>query len=905
MKKYNILLAVILLLIIPQITFTSEAGPCTNSSWNKKISGTGADLMGIFFHDQYTGWVVGIGGLILKTVDGGENWTSQSSGTGQNLYDIYFIDSQTGWAVGGSGSNSGGTILKTSSGGTSWTAQLTGESVTFAGVHFVDSNYGWAVGGPDGIVYSTSNGGSTWSKKVTSATDWLHDVHFWNSTLGWANGGGGQGGLVMKTTNGGSSWSKQRVGSLNAGLHFVDSKKGWMAGDFGSIYRSDNGGSGWYAQSSGQTASFYDIFFPNEDVGWAVGYSGKIVHSSDGGSNWNAQSSGTSDILIGVYFVDERHGWAVGEKGLILKYGCVDTIPPIANAGPDQDVNENTIVSLDGSASTDDIRIENFTWVIDDGNISYLYGEKASYEFTIPGSYDISLNITDEGDNWDVDWVTINIRDSTPPIAVLGARYTADEDTLVIFDGSSSYDNVGITNFSWSFNDDGQQHLFGVSPSYKFENPGLYNITLTVFDAEGHNSSDYTLVTISDVTDPLSIAGEDQLVDEDMWLVLNGTQSSDNVKIVNFTWTFDDGTPQIWNGPLVSYMFTTPGVYNISLSVSDSANNMGVDSLLVTVKDITPPIANPVIPQAIDEDLILLLNGSSSQDNVDILNFTWSFFDKKSQILFGPTPSYIFSNPGVYDINLTVFDETGNYASASSLLTVVDTTAPISNAGPDLSVNEDTLVLLNGSAAGDNIAIESLKWSFNDSISSVNLVGMEPSYTFLNPGTYVVKLNVTDTSGNWNLDDLIITVLDITPPKNHIEVRTTINEDEAAIFDGSLSFDNVAIRFYRWDFDNSDGIQLDDDSPIAYHIYEHPGSYTLTLSTNDSSGNWNTTTMSVTVNDTTSPVGRIIYPPMIYEDMEFILNATMSTDNAGFEGLNYVWDFGSHVELAEETPCKI
>ena len=51
-------------------------------------------------------------GTILKTTNGGATWTSQTSGTIYRLYSVYFTDVNTGYAVG-----DGGIILKTITGG--------------------------------------------------------------------------------------------------------------------------------------------------------------------------------------------------------------------------------------------------------------------------------------------------------------------------------------------------------------------------------------------------------------------------------------------------------------------------------------------------------------------------------------------------------------------------------------------------------------------------------------------------------------------------------------------------------------------------------------------------------------------------------------------------------------------
>jgi photosystem II stability/assembly factor-like uncharacterized protein len=51
-------------------------------------------------------------GLILKTVDGGNNWVKQTSGISKVLLSVFFTNDNIGYVVG-----DGGTILKTITGG--------------------------------------------------------------------------------------------------------------------------------------------------------------------------------------------------------------------------------------------------------------------------------------------------------------------------------------------------------------------------------------------------------------------------------------------------------------------------------------------------------------------------------------------------------------------------------------------------------------------------------------------------------------------------------------------------------------------------------------------------------------------------------------------------------------------
>ena len=69
-----------------------------------------------FQADGQQGWAAGLGGTILKTVDGGKSWQVQTSGTNAGLNSIMFqAEGQQGWAAGG-----GGTILHTMDSGKNW-----------------------------------------------------------------------------------------------------------------------------------------------------------------------------------------------------------------------------------------------------------------------------------------------------------------------------------------------------------------------------------------------------------------------------------------------------------------------------------------------------------------------------------------------------------------------------------------------------------------------------------------------------------------------------------------------------------------------------------------------------------------------------------------------------------------
>ena len=72
-------------------------------TWQNPLP-TGNDLYAVSFVNANTGTVVGWGGTIARTTDGGVTWVVQSSGTTVDLFGVSFTDANTGTVVGRGGS---------------------------------------------------------------------------------------------------------------------------------------------------------------------------------------------------------------------------------------------------------------------------------------------------------------------------------------------------------------------------------------------------------------------------------------------------------------------------------------------------------------------------------------------------------------------------------------------------------------------------------------------------------------------------------------------------------------------------------------------------------------------------------------------------------------------------------
>lgn len=111
----------------------------TTDTWQEivvNISGLGA-LHNLFALNETTLWIVGAGGKIIYTDDGGATWFEQTSGTTNDLHSVFFTNNQKGWAAGNAG-----TIIKTTDGGQTWSSSAINTTSLLSAIAFVDDTTG-------------------------------------------------------------------------------------------------------------------------------------------------------------------------------------------------------------------------------------------------------------------------------------------------------------------------------------------------------------------------------------------------------------------------------------------------------------------------------------------------------------------------------------------------------------------------------------------------------------------------------------------------------------------------------------------------------------------------------------------------------------------------------------------
>lgn len=128
---------------------------------------------------------------------------------------------------------------------------------------------------------------------------------------------------------------------------------------------------------------------------------------------------------VGTYYYTTKsisgdtHGITVFESNTI-PITFADTTAPVADAGNDQTVTEDTSVSFDASGSTDNVAIVSYEWDFRDETTGT--NKTTTHTYTESGTYNVTLTVKDAAGNSDTDSITITV-EATPvtfPLWIIG-----------------------------------------------------------------------------------------------------------------------------------------------------------------------------------------------------------------------------------------------------------------------------------------------------------------------------------------------------------------------------------------------------------------------------------------------------------------------------------------------------
>ena len=460
---------------------------------------------------------------------------------------------------------------------------------------------------------------------------------------------------------------------------------------------------------------------------------------------------------------------------------------PVADAGTAQEVDTGSLVTLDGSGSSDaDHNILTYSWSMvskPEGSSATLLHKDTispSFQADIEGTYVFSLVVSDAILNSNYDYVVVNAKvANVPPVANAGSAQNVKVSPTknVYLDASLSSDaNLDILTYSWimvskpSKSSATLTNANTSNPYFKADVAGTYVFQVIVSDGEFQSAPAYVTVTAASQNSiPQAKAGDDQYVTTLSKVMLNGSGSLDADRdSLTYIWNIVskpvDSNATLSDNRVVNPTFVADkdGTYAFELVVNDGMSNSQVDKVSVTATTTNAQPTAKISKIANHLDIVTLssviLSGAESSDaDNDPLTYKWvivSLPSGSATTIADPTQvstSILPDSDGTYVVGLEVND--GTISSKMVYATIVATQAnrrPLVDAGPDQNVTQGSSVTLNATGSrdtdGDSL---SYVWSMisHPSASFAQLSSTsvsQPTFTADVAGAYVFELIVDD-----------------------------------------------------------------------------------------------------------------------------------------------------------------
>ena len=452
--------------------------------------------------------------------------------------------------------------------------------------------------------------------------------------------------------------------------------------------------------------------------------------------------------------------------------------------------------------------------------------------------------------------------------AQVTANFTADD-----YEGCSplsvSFTDMSlgaVSSWAWTFGNGNTSSL--PNPGAVYITPGTYPVCLTVSD--GVNSDTFCDTIILHPNPTVNFIADDTLGCAN--LNVNFTNLSITGQgIAAALWNFGDGSTSNLVNP--SHTFT-PGLYDITLIVTDSSGCISQGDKLDYIESISAPNVqfNASNPQACF--VPHTVNFSNTTTNAGGASYFWDFGDGNTSTLSNPAHTYTAF--GSYTVTLIV-NKGGCIDSLVRTNYVV-----LQGQNTNFNANFTTRCVGQPIQFNDISTLVPNAWSWNFGDGTALGTTQNPSHTYTTAGTYTVTLNTTLPGCNDVETKLNYITIHANPTVSFVSDKT---DTCGAPFTVNFNATTSPVTTYLWNFGDASTSNLANPS----HTYTTPGNFTVSLTVTNANG-CSATSAQIALIQITPP-----FANFSIDSIEGCIPKTIQITDLSTSAntvSNWIWDFG-------------
>ena len=504
---------------------------------------------------------------------------------------------------------------------------------------------------------------------------------------------------------------------------------------------------------------------------------------------------------------------SAGQSGFIRVIPIYNTSGGSGGYSPTADFVSNTQSGLTPlTVSFSDLSTASPTlwaWTFGDGETSA--EQNPSHTYDNPETYNVTLTVSNaQGSDDEIKVGYITVTNANDPVADFSnSPFFGIAPLEVDFTDSST---GSPTSWSWDFGDGSTST--DQNPTHTYDTAGSYNVTLTVSNSYGADEKIKTYAVYVNSPDAPIASFSGYPREGYSPLEVDFTDSSTGSP-TSWLWNFGDGSTSTHQNPRHTY--NSPGYYNVVLIATNSyGSSMKAEPSYISVSGIGAPVSDfSANPQTGTSPLEVDFTDSSTGSPT---SWSWNFGDGSTST--EQNPSHIYSNPGIYTVQLIATNSAGSSLKVkTNLISVSSIGAPVS----DFSANPQTgtsplEVDFTDSSTGSPT---SWSWNFGDGSTSTE---QNPSHTYSNPGIYTVQLIASNEAGSsLKIRTNYISIL----PSGSIVADFSFNPTSGSAPLHVQFTDESVGSPASWYWDFGDGSTSASQNPI--HYFYSNRSYTVSL----------------------------------------------------------------------------
>jgi PKD repeat protein len=504
------------------------------------------------------------------------------------------------------------------------------------------------------------------------------------------------------------------------------------------------------------------------------------------------------------------------------------------------------------------LHVAQWFWDFGDGNTSTQ--QNPVHTYAQPGTYTIQLLMTAVNGCQTSLSTTVTFGHANPIVASDTDLCLGDAIDFSLSPSSSFVSAI------WNFGDGNTST--SLQPSHVYAATGSYIVSVTVVDSDGCTFS-YTMSLPVIVSDPRPSFVVNQNTTGCVEFNVQFTNTSTGS--TSYLWDFGNGNTSTATNP--SHNYSLPGVYTVTLSATNNGctRSYSVRDLItanMAVADFSFTPSTGCLP----------LNVAFTDLSINPVSWQWSFGDGNSSVVQNPV--HIYTTLPATDVSLTITDING-----------CTRTKTRNKPNPVVPV-----IALNDSVGCRPLQVQfttptnaaSYFWDFGDGNTSVL---RNPSHLYTQSGIYTVTLTCTLASGCTTSTVKPNFIRVIAPVSNFMSPTVSVCAPSL------VSFVNQSVDAVSWLWNFGDGTTSTNENPS--HIYNIPGTYTVTLISYNQDG----------CSDTLVRTDYITVPGTY---STFTLGSQVNCDNSLVQFLDqsinattWFWNFGDGYTSTQQNPVHL